>query len=201
MLTTSLHLQLSGRFDLQIANALNEAAPDWVVYSGGNGSIIPLYCAYLLDQVGKSASLIHVVKDESGLPRKENVYYIEGDPLHGPDVLAQIKKMILPWHRVTVVLEEWSYHGTPLAQIQRYAPLVTAGANLVLDEGIQAFWEKQITFEPDWVRLNEGTYLRTESTESFGEASIFTTHTNRLSGRQIKNGSHSITSPAKRRIA
>src|SRR3569832_43610 len=129
MLITSLNLQIAGRFDLQIAQAVNETAPDWVVFVGNNRSIIPLYCAHLLDQAGKSAALIHIVKSQTGMPPKENIYYVEGDPLHGSSaVLTQIKRIILPWHQVMVVLEDPSHPRHQLPLIQRYAPLVTQGS-------------------------------------------------------------------------
>lgn len=171
MLATPLVFQLAGRFDLQIAHAMSKTEPDWVVYVRGRESVIPLYCAHLLDQAGKSAALIAVVEDQAGMAPKENIYYIGGDPLHDPDVVAQIKRLILPWHQVMVVLEDRPDVWNRLALIQRYAPLVTDGCYLVMDEELGLFAEKQIAFEPDWARVHPGMYLRTKPSGSFDEPS------------------------------
>lgn len=160
MSAASVSVPSMGRMDLQIARAISEAEPDWILHVGERNSILPFYSAYLLDQTRKSSSrIISVVGNPPDSHPEENIEYLEGDLLD-PTILERIKKLILPWHRAMVVLEDTSYCRDRLAYIQAYAPSVTEGCHLILGKKIEAFAERCVEFEPDWLRVQAGMYLR-----------------------------------------
>lgn len=159
MPTVHAGLNLSNRWDLQIAHVISEMEPNWILHIGGKNSILPLYCAYLLDhQMVKPSAVISIVDRFTEKSKKENIYCIEGHP-SDPALLGEIKKCLQPQDKVAVVLEYRS-DLNPLTLIQSYAPLVTENGYLVLDERLGDFASDQIEFEPDWKMLQSYLYVR-----------------------------------------
>lgn len=163
MLTKENHpvreLSVIGAFDRLIGEAIREAKPHWVVEVGNRRPLNTLYHGYLLSLLGEEAhTLVSVTPALKEMPRRRNIYYIEAGI--GADLSGHLKKMISPGERVMVVLGEEDGCRNPLAAIQRYAPLVTAGSCLLMAGEIDAFATKHVFFEPDWTVFGSQVYLR-----------------------------------------
>lgn len=152
-----LHLPSSHHF--LIIEAILETKPNWVIQVGRPTSSSIFYSAHILDQIEEGFhSVISVVDDTTGLPRRRNIYYVEGDPLDSC-VLSSIRELILPKDKVMVVLEE-GRHWAGIAGVNTYAPFVSAGCYLVVDEKSDTELIEQMTFDSDWRNLKPQMYLR-----------------------------------------
>lgn len=150
---------LKSRWDVLITGALLEMEPNWVIQIGTKSKFSSVYSANILSRLGPDRhAVISVVPDTDSLPRKKNLHYLEGDPLDS-SILASIKDRIRPEDKVMVILED-GLKMRPIVEIQTYAPFVTEGGYLVLDEEIDAFALKNMEFEPDWIMPKPQLYLR-----------------------------------------
>ncbi len=150
---------VTSSWDLLVTAAILETKPNWVIQVGARSMLSILFSGYILDQIGGDLhSVIGVVNNGENLPQKRNVYFLEGNPLD-PSMPELIKKWIRPKDKVMVILQD-GLKARPIVEIQTYAPLVTEGCYLVMDEGVDAFVRKHITFEPDWIMPKPQIYLR-----------------------------------------
>jgi len=145
-------------WDWLITAAFLETKPKWVIQIGSKTKYSALYAASVLGKIDPDLSVISVVKDAKSLPRKKNLCYLEGNPLDS-SVLDSIKKMISPKDKVMVILED-GLRQHPIVEIQTYAPLVTEGCYLIMQEEVATFAGNHIDFEPDWIMTKPQVYLR-----------------------------------------
>lgn len=151
-------LNVTGPLDGLITQAIEETKPHWVIETGNKSPVSTLYHGYLLSKLGEEAhTLVSVTRNLSEMPRRRNIYYLD-EGLH-PDLASHLSRLILPWERVMVILNR-AEGRNPLALIQTYAPLVTEGCYLVMDETIEAFALKNVAFEPDWTLHRRRLFLR-----------------------------------------
>ncbi|GEM_PF-6470558 len=157
---------LNVRWDVLVTGALLKMEPNWVIQIGAKSKFSALYSATILARIGgKRHFVMSIVENAMGLPRRKNICYLEGKPLDSL-VLASIDNLIRPDDKVMVILED-GLKSRPLTEIQTYAPFVTPGGYLILDQEINTFALNYVTFEPDWIMTKPQLYLR-KSTSSLG---------------------------------
>jgi cephalosporin hydroxylase len=152
-------LSTMGLLDDLIFKAIHETKPHWVIEVGNKSPVSILYHGYLLSQLGETShTLVSITGNLKEMPQRRNIYYID-EAIHF-DVRGHLEKLIHPGERVMVVLGDAAGQPNPLIAIQIYAPLVTEGCHLILDETIGRFALNHVEFQPDWKRHEPQVYIR-----------------------------------------
>jgi cephalosporin hydroxylase len=144
--------------DERIAEAICETKPHWVIEVGYRNPVSILYHGYLLSRLGDAHTLVSITRNLREMPQRKNIYYI--DETLGFDMRGHLEKRISPRERVMVILGDAADGLNPLTAIQKYAPLVTKGCYLVMDEMIGGFAMKHVEFDPDWTIRGAQIYLK-----------------------------------------
>ena len=165
-------LSITRSLDDLITQAIHRTKPHWVIEIGNRSPVLTLYHGYLLSRLGEAAhTLVSITGNLKEMPQRKNIYYIDEGIRF--DVRGHLEKLIHTGKRVMVVLGEAAGHRNPLNTIQTYAPLVTEGCYLVMDEVTGRFAAENVEFAPDWTKRRLHLYMRrTGGNHSSGHMSL-----------------------------
>jgi cephalosporin hydroxylase len=160
-----------------------EVRPDLIVEAGTAHGGSALYMATVCDLVGRGRVVSVDIAPVEDLPRHERVTFIKASSTD-PATTARIEGMIRPGEAVMVVLDSDHKREHVLEELRLYAPLVTPGSYLILEdtnlngrpvmwrhgpgpsEALEIFLRTHPEFEPDASRekflftFNPRGYLR-----------------------------------------
>ena len=110
-----------------------EKKPDFIVETGTWKGASALFYAHIFDTIGKG-QVITVDNEPKDVPEHPRIHYIVKHCLH-PDVLSEIKERV---NGSTVMVNLDSDHRKDhvLKEMSLYAPLVTNGMHLIIDDTI-----------------------------------------------------------------
>jgi cephalosporin hydroxylase len=111
---------------------LHEIRPDLIVETGTAFGGSALYLASLCGLLGRGHVVTVDVREEPGRPRHERITYLNGSSTSGP-IVDQVRAMAY-LKRVLVILDSDHSKDHVLAELHAYAPLVTKGSYLVVED-------------------------------------------------------------------
>jgi cephalosporin hydroxylase len=112
---------------------LTETRPDLVVESGTYRGGSALYLASVCDALGHGRILTIDVLERPDRPRHRRIRYLNGSSTD-EGVVAQVRRRARRARRVMVVLDSDHSRDHVLRELELYAPLVTPGCYLVLED-------------------------------------------------------------------
>lgn len=145
---------------------LVDTEPDVIVECGTKYGGSAAYLASLCDLIGRGRIVTIDIKQLSGQPVHPRIEYMLGSSA-SPATLAQVRRFIAPGERVMVILDSDHRRDHVLQELELYAPLVTQGCYLIVEdsnvnghpawpdhgpgpmEAIEAFLPKHPEFEVD----------------------------------------------------
>ena len=157
-----------------------DVKPDTIIECGTGGGGSTLFMASICDLIGKGKIITIDVAANPDRPMHERIYYHLGSSVH-PATVDLVKRMA----EGIVLVDLDSAHDTPhvLKEMELYAPLVTPGSYLIVEdtnvapdicpghgpgprEAVEAFLKGNKSFVPDrqreklFLTFNPGGYLR-----------------------------------------
>jgi cephalosporin hydroxylase len=121
-------------FDLWMyQEILFRTRPDAIVETGTLYGGSALFMASICDQLSGGRVITIDVKEQEGRPQHDRITYINGSSV-SPDVLAELRAQIASNERVMVVLDSKHSKEHVLAELRAYAPLVTEGCYLIVED-------------------------------------------------------------------
>jgi cephalosporin hydroxylase len=162
---------------------LAETRPDLVVETGTYLGGSALYLASICDLLGHGKIVTIDISAPPGRPRHRRITYLQGSSVD-PDIVVRIEQRARRAKRVMVILDSNHSREHVLQELEAYAPLVTPGCYLVVEdtnvnghpvlpehgpgpmEAVTAFLETTDAFEVDRSRekllltFNPSGYLR-----------------------------------------
>ena len=120
--------------DLQVFQEIIwETRPDVIVEAGTAFGGSALFMADVLDAVGKGRVVTIDIKDIKGRPQHGRITYLTGSST-SPAIVAKVKSMIRPGETVMVDLDSDHRKAHVLKEMRLYAPLVTKGSYLIVED-------------------------------------------------------------------
>lgn len=144
-----------------------ECKPDVIIETGTSGGGSAFFFATLLDFIGKG---VVITVDTHSYPvlqvQHPRIRYLVGDSIN-PDIVNQIARQAVG-HQVMVSLDSLHTYAHVTAELEAYAPLVSPGQYLVVeDTGLGSFGEKCDAEDPAedgaWANLAVSRFLRAHS--------------------------------------
>ena len=111
---------------------IHEIAPDLIVETGTAFGGSALYLASLCKLMGKGHVVTIDVQEEPGRPRHERITYLHGSSISGP-IVERVRAMAYK-KSVLVLLDSDHSRDHVLKELQSYAPLVTPGSYVVVED-------------------------------------------------------------------
>jgi cephalosporin hydroxylase len=121
-------------FDLwQYQEIIVEQRPDLIIETGTFHGGSALYMATICDLIKHGRIVTIDIHPQPGRPAHERITYLLGSST-APEIVAQVKAGIGTGERVMVILD--SDHRKPhvLAELKTYAPLVSPGSYLIVED-------------------------------------------------------------------
>jgi cephalosporin hydroxylase len=120
--------------------------PDVIVETGTMLGGSAHFMAWVLDQVGSDSGRVLTIdnRDLEGRPQHPRISYLTGSSTE-QEIVARVRESIEPGERVMVVLDSKHHRDHVLAELRAYAPLVTEGNYLIVEDTNLNSWRE---FEP-----------------------------------------------------
>lgn len=112
---------------------VHELRPEVVVECGTAYGGSALYLAHLMDAVGAGRVLSIDINDKDKRPEHPRVTYLTGSSTD-PAILDEVRKKIAGAAPVLVILDSDHRRDHVLAELRAYAPLVTTGSYLIVED-------------------------------------------------------------------
>jgi cephalosporin hydroxylase len=112
---------------------LYETKPDLLIETGTFKGGSALYFASIFDLIGNGKVITVDIKPQPGRPVHPRVEYLIGSSV-SPEIISQIRNAAQGARRVMVVLDSDHRKEHVLQELQTYAPLVTIGDYLVVED-------------------------------------------------------------------
>lgn len=112
---------------------IHELAPDLIVETGTADGGSGLYLATLCEAKGKGEVVSVDIEDRTGRPRHHRLTYLTGSSTD-PAVVELVARRAAGAGTVLVVLDSDHRRDHVLAELRAYAPLVTPGSYLVVED-------------------------------------------------------------------
>lgn len=112
---------------------LHESRPDLIVETGTYAGGSALYLASVCDLLGVGRVLSIDVEARDDRPRHARITYLTGSSID-PAIVAEVRRRIDPAERVMVILDSDHSQAHVEAELAAYAPLVTVGSYLVVED-------------------------------------------------------------------
>jgi len=112
---------------------LNEVKPDLIIETGTFKGGSALYLAHLCDLLGQGEIVTVDVEDHGGHPTHPRITYMSGSSTD-PKIVAQIKARAAKAQRVLVILDSDHSYKHVRDELAAYAPLVTIGSYVVVED-------------------------------------------------------------------
>jgi cephalosporin hydroxylase len=110
-----------------------ELRPDLVVETGTFQGGSALFLASMCDLLGRGRVVTIDVHPREGRPAHERIAYLTGSSTD-PDVVERVRAMAAPTDRVLVILDSDHSQAHVLAELRAYAPLVSPGSYLIVED-------------------------------------------------------------------
>jgi cephalosporin hydroxylase len=108
--------------------------PDLIIECGTNQGGSALFFAHMLTLMGGDGRIITIdIEHLDGRPEHERITYLKGSST-SPEMLENVKQHIKPETRVMVVLDSDHSKAHVLEELKLYAPLVTVGLYLIVED-------------------------------------------------------------------
>jgi len=114
---------------------LHELRPELIVETGTAFGGSALYLASLCDLLGTGTVLTIDVQPQEGRPEHARIEYVLGSSV-APETLEHVRRQAAGAASVLVVLDSDHRKDHVLAELRLYAPLVTAGSYVVVEDTI-----------------------------------------------------------------
>jgi cephalosporin hydroxylase len=111
---------------------LHEIRPSAIVETGTAAGGSALYLASICDLLG-AGEIVTVDIDERARPSHPRVTYIGGSSI-APEVVARVRELVGDRKPVVVILDSDHSKDHVLEELRRYAPLVTSGSYLIVED-------------------------------------------------------------------
>jgi cephalosporin hydroxylase len=111
---------------------LSDTKPDVLIEAGTFKGGSALFYASIMDLLGRGR-VITIDIENQGRPPHPRIAYLEGYST-APAVVSAVKSMLDPRDRVMVVLDSDHSASNVLNELRTYAPLVSAGAYLIVED-------------------------------------------------------------------
>ncbi len=112
---------------------LHDVRPELVVETGTFEGGSALFLASVMDQLGRGSVLSIDIEERPGRPRHRRVRYLRGSSV-APKVLKQVHRAARRRGRVLVVLDSDHSRDHVLSELRAYAPFVSVGSYLVVED-------------------------------------------------------------------
>lgn len=112
---------------------LFEVRPDLVIETGTADGGSAFFLASICDLIHQGL-VITVDIDERSRPRHDRIEYLDGRSSTDPGVLAHVQSRIRRHDEVMVILDSNHSREHVLAELRAYAPLVTPGQYLIVED-------------------------------------------------------------------
>lgn len=112
---------------------LVETRPDLIVETGTYMGGSALYLATICDVLGKGKVVTVDITARAGRPRHRRITYLQGSSVE-PPVVARVRSRAKRAKRVMVILDSDHSRDHVLRELELYAPLVTPGCYLVVED-------------------------------------------------------------------
>jgi cephalosporin hydroxylase len=116
-----------------IQELLWELRPDVVVETGTYKGGSAYYYATVLDAIGHGRVLTVDIEPQPNLPQHPRITYLVGSST-APEILTQLRDSIRPTEKVLVLLDSDHRAEHVSAELRLYAPLVTPGSYLIVED-------------------------------------------------------------------
>ncbi len=112
---------------------LHELRPDLIVETGTADGGSAYYLASICD-LFDSGRIVTVDIERRSRPRHRRIAYLEGRTSTDPEVVAEVRRRIGRRDRVMVILDSDHSRDHVRAELEAYAPLVTPGQYLIVED-------------------------------------------------------------------
>jgi cephalosporin hydroxylase len=159
-----------------------ETKPDVIIECGTANGGSALYLASVCEMLGNGRVITIDIEDIKGRPKHDRITYILGSSV-ASETVEKIRKMIPPGAKVMVILDSDHHKEHVLNELRLYAPLVSKGCYLVVEDtnigdpvlqdfgpgprqAIEEFMRGNTGFEADrsrekfYMTFNPGGYLK-----------------------------------------
>lgn len=113
---------------------LHELRPDVVVETGTFSGGSAYYLASLFDILGGGRVITVDLEPQPNLPLHPRITYVSGLSSTAPEAVSKVKSMIEAGESVMVILDSDHSKKHVLDELRIYAPLVTAGQYLIVED-------------------------------------------------------------------
>ncbi len=112
---------------------LVETRPDLIIETGTHVGGSALYMAGICDLIGNGRIVTVDIEDRPGRPVHGRITYLEGSST-SDEMLEQVTAFVQEAARVMVILDSDHSHDHVLRELELYAPLVSKGCYLVVED-------------------------------------------------------------------
>ena len=112
---------------------LVETRPDLIIETGTHLGGSALYMAGICDLIGNGRIVTVDVEDRPGRPVHGRITYLEGSST-SEEILERVSAFVQDAERVMVILDSDHTRDHVLRELERYAPLVSPGCYLVVED-------------------------------------------------------------------
>ncbi len=112
---------------------LHETRPDLVIESGTAWGGSALFLASVCDQIGQGSVCTIDIAGDPNRPSHPRIEYVLGSSTDG-EVVARVTKRVRSARRVMVILDSDHSCEHVTAELQLYAPFVTSGCYLIVED-------------------------------------------------------------------
>ena len=146
--------------------------PDVIVETGTFNGGSALYLATICDIIGSGRVISVDIEDRPGRPEHPRVTYLSGESSTAPRTLRRVRELIGTGQSVMVLLDSDHTRDHVAEELRTYAPLVTSGQYLIVEdtninghpvlpefgpgpmEALDAFLDQHTDFQRDAAREN-----------------------------------------------
>jgi cephalosporin hydroxylase len=114
---------------------LHELRPDLIVETGTAFGGSGLYLASICDLLEHGTVVTVDIIEQDGRPQHERLEYVTGSSI-APEIVEDVKRRIEPGGTTMVVLDSNHKRDHVLEELRLYAPLVTPGSYIVVEDTI-----------------------------------------------------------------
>jgi cephalosporin hydroxylase len=108
--------------------------PDLIIECGTYGGGSALYFASLCDLLGRGRVMTVEIAPPAGLPSHSRIEYLTGSST-SPEIAQRIRDAIRPKQAVLAILDSAHQASHVLDEMKIYAPMITVGSYLVVEDG------------------------------------------------------------------
>ena len=121
-------------FDLWVyQEMLAELRPEVIVECGTAGGGSALFMASICDLLGGGQIVTVDIADDPGRPEHERITYLKGSSTD-PEIVARLQELVGKRSPVMVILDSNHERDHVLDELRLYAPMVTPGSYLVVED-------------------------------------------------------------------